>query len=232
MPLFLKRRRTDLVELMDQKNVDLVALFRTYDAFRVVNPILARWKSVYRIHIRPLLAENPQKVHTLLDIGCGGGDVMEFLARMATKDGFKLSVTGIDPDPNAEAYLRLRNPKAHIHFRSVHSRILVDEGRAFDFVISNHVMHHLDDNSLLNLIHDAKSLSRRLVLFNDIERSDLAWLAFNLTWPFFWRSFITRDGLTSIRRSFTKDELSLLAGENWHVERLFPYRLLLTWKSL
>lgn len=231
MPLILTRRRTDLVELMDQADVDLVALFRTYDGFRIVNPILARWKSVYKLHIRPILAENPGKVHTLLDIGCGGGDVMEMLALYAAKDGYNLSITGIDPDPNAEAYLRLRNPKAHIHFRSVKSSVLVSEGRSFDIVISNHVMHHLPDELLLALAQDAKSLARRLVLFNDIERGDLAWLFFNLTWPFFWRSFITRDGLTSIRRSFTKNELTTLVGDDWDVARLFPYRLLLVWKS-
>lgn len=212
---------------MDREHVDLVALFRTYDAFRVINPMLARWKSVYRLHIKPVLSQNPAAVHTLLDIGCGGGDVMEYLSQCAKKDGFKLSVTGIDPDPNAEAYLRLRNPDVHIHFRRATSDALVAEGLKFDIVISNHVMHHLDDRALLVLSHDAKYLARKLVVFNDIERGDLAWLAFNLTWPFFWRSFITPDGLMSIRRSFTQHELSTLVGDEWHVKRIFPYRLLL-----
>lgn len=232
MPIILRRRRTDLVEKMDQADVDLVALFRTYDGFRIVNPIFARWMSVYKEHIKPILAENPEKVHTLLDIGCGGGDVMELLSGLASKDGYKLSVTGIDPDPNAEAYLRLRNPKAHIHFRGVYSNVLVSEGTKFDIVISNHVMHHLTDDALAKLCHDAKSLARRLVAFNDIERGDFAWLFFNVTWPFFWRSFITRDGLTSIRRSFTRKELAKIVDGDWVVQRFFPYRLLLVWKGI
>jgi 2-polyprenyl-3-methyl-5-hydroxy-6-metoxy-1,4-benzoquinol methylase len=227
MPLILKHRRTDLTELMDRGDVDLVRLFRTYDGFRVINPLLARWRPIYRSHIRPVLVREPLKVHTLLDIGCGGGDVMESLSRYAAKDGFKLSVTGIDPDENAEAYLRLRNPSVHIHFRMASSSQLVAERLKFDFVISNHVMHHLDDASLTSLANDAYALSRNMVLFNDIERSDLAWLVFNMTWPFFWRSFITPDGLTSIRRSFTKSELSKLFGDGWEVRRIFPYRLLL-----
>ncbi len=213
---------------MDRSDVDLAKLFRTYDGFRVINPLLARWKYIYRSHIRPALALHPQKVHTLLDIGCGGGDVMESLARYAARDGFKLSVTGIDPDGNAEAYLKLRNPSVHIHFRKAMSSELVREGLKFDFVISNHVMHHLNDSDLVSLANDAKDLSRQLVLFNDIERGDLAWLVFNLTWPFFWRSYITPDGLMSIRRSFTKGELSGLIGKQWVVRRIFPYRLLLS----
>jgi 2-polyprenyl-3-methyl-5-hydroxy-6-metoxy-1,4-benzoquinol methylase len=227
MPLILKHRRTDLTELMDRHDVDLERLFRTYDGFRVINPLLARWRPIYRSHIKPVLARDPQKVHTLLDIGCGGGDVMESLSRYAAKDGFKLSVTGIDPDVNAEAYLRLRNPNVHIHFRKASSSQLVMERLKFDFVISNHVMHHLDDVSLTSLANDANALTRNMVLFNDIERSDLAWLVFNMTWPFFWRSFITPDGLMSIRRSFIKSELSKLLGDGWEVRRIFPYRLLL-----
>jgi 2-polyprenyl-3-methyl-5-hydroxy-6-metoxy-1,4-benzoquinol methylase len=152
---------------------------------------------------------------------------MESLSRYAAKDGFKLSATGIDPDENAEAYLRLRNPSAHIHFRKATSSQLVNEGLTFDFVISNHVMHHLDDSALIALTNDAKLLARNVVLFNDIERGDLAWLVFNLTWPFFWRSFITPDGLTSIRRSFTKGELTRKLGAGWVIRRVFPYRLLL-----
>jgi len=231
MAFVLRNRRPDLLEKMDEDGVDLATLFRTYDGFRIINPLLARWKHIYRAHIRPFLARNPQKVHTLLDIGCGGGDVMETLSRYASNDGYKLSVTGIDPDENAEAYLRLRNPNAHIHFRKANSSQLVEEGLKFDFVISNHVMHHLDDMSLKALASDAKALSRSLVLFNDIERGDLAWLIFNLTWPFFWRSFITPDGLTSIQKSYTRNELAHLLGGEWQVKRVFPYRLLLIGKS-
>ncbi len=230
MAIILNKRRPGLIEYMDHENVDLAKLFRTYDGFRVINPLLARWKHIYRSQIKPVLARDPQKVHTLLDIGCGGGDVMESLSRYAANDGFKLSVTGIDPDANAEAYLRLRNPSVHIHFRKAKSSELVGEGLKFDFVISNHVMHHLDDKALIVLTNDAKALARNLVLFNDIERGDLAWLVFNLTWPFFWRSFITPDGLTSIRKSYTRSELSRLLGIEWHVKRVFPYRLLLIGK--
>jgi 2-polyprenyl-3-methyl-5-hydroxy-6-metoxy-1,4-benzoquinol methylase len=212
---------------MDRHDLDIKTLFRTYDGFNIINPLLARWKYVYKSQIRPVLRQHPQQVHTLLDIGCGGGDVMENLARYAAKDGYKLSVTGIDPDENAEAYLKLKNGNMHIHFRKATSTQLVSEGLKFDFVISNHVMHHLDDEALVALAEDAKALARIKVLFNDIERGDLAWLVFNFTWPFFWRSFITPDGLTSIRRSFTKGELDRLLGKSWHVERVFPYRLLL-----
>jgi 2-polyprenyl-3-methyl-5-hydroxy-6-metoxy-1,4-benzoquinol methylase len=230
MPLFLRHRRTDLMELMDRDDVDLGRLFRTYDHFGTINPLLARWKHLYKTEIAPLMRKDPSRSYSILDIGCGGCDVLEYVLKLARKDGFKVSGSGIDPDERAAAYVRLRSPEGHLHFRNAYSSTLVDEGMKFDFVISNHVIHHLGDDQVRELLADAKALSRIKVVINDIERSDIAWLSFNLSWPFFLGSFITIDGLTSIRRSFRSDELKALAPEGWQVLKVFPYRLVLSYE--
>ena len=230
MPLFLRHRRTDLWELMDREDADLTRLFRTYDHFRTINPILARWRHLYDTEIRPVMRQDPSKNYTLLDIGCGGCDVLEYILQLSHKDGFKVSGTGIDPDERAEAYVKLRSPAGHIHFRNVYSQTLVEEGLSFDFVISNHVIHHLTDKQVLELLNDAQILCRQKVLINDIERSEIAWLSFHLSWPFFLGSFITPDGLHSIRRSFRANELRALVLKDWQVLRVFPYRLILKYE--
>ncbi len=227
MPLFLPHRRTDLVELMDREDVDLSRLFRTYDHFRTINPMLARWRRLYQTELRPNMMSDPDKTYRFLDIGCGGCDVLEYVLKLARRDGFKVSGTGIDPDARAEAYVRLRSPSEHIHFRNVYSSTLIEEGHRFDFVISNHVIHHLTDSDVIQFLEDAKKLSLRKVVINDIERSMVAWLSFHLSWPFFLGSFITPDGLHSIKRSFRAKELRALVSEKWHVKRVFPYRLIL-----
>lgn len=74
----------------------------------------------------------------------------------------------------------------------------------------------------------AEKLSKTAVIFNDIRRSDWAYLLFNiLSRPAFRSSFITEDGLTSIKRSYTFDELGELIPPDWKLETLFPFRLLL-----
>jgi len=229
MPVFLRHRNTRLIELMDQPEVSLTTLFRTYDGFARLNPALARWKWVYRTHLAPIMRQDPEKHFTLLDIGCGGGDLLRSLKAWSERDGFRLSVLGIDPDPRAEAYLRLSETRAHLHFRCCHLQTLVDEAARFDFVISNHLLHHLSDPELQQLLQQAAAVCQGLVIMNDIERSDLALMAFSLSWLVFWRSFIPVDGSRSIRRSFTFAELRDRVYPPWQVNRLFPYRLLLTY---
>ncbi|MDX1617957.1 MAG: methyltransferase domain-containing protein [Balneolaceae bacterium] len=230
MPLFLKERDTDATEFMDDPECDREELFNTYRQFGVVNALISRWRTIYLRHIRPHCAD-PGQTYTLLDIGFGGGDIPRRLARWAAEDRIRLRVTGIETDPRAMEFVRRQQFPDSVRFRRASSTDLAEKGDTFDFVISNHLLHHLDREEFHGLLDEARRLSTRKVLFNDIERSDLGYLLFNLlARPIFRSSFITHDGLTSIRRSYTRSELELRIPDNWRVERIFPYRLLLIYE--
>ena len=230
MRFSLRDRAVDAAEIMDDPDCDPDMLRRTYANFRYVNAVVSGLRHTYRHDIRPLLsAEVPR---TLLDIGSGGGDVARSLARWAARDGLRLSVTGIDPDARAHDYATSQPPLPGLTFRRALSSDLVAAGERFDIVLSNHVLHHLSAGELGGLLVDSERLSRVLVLHGDIERAPLAYLGFGLgTWPFFRRSFIRADGLTSIRRSFTRAELAASVPPGWTVHREVPYRLMLRWSA-
>ncbi|WP_308287688.1 class I SAM-dependent methyltransferase [Cryobacterium inferilacus] len=226
----LRARAVDAVEIMDDPHCDPDALARTYADFRLVNAVVSGLRHSYRHDIRPRLSAT--RPHRLLDIGSGGGDVARSLARWAARDGLRLSVTAIDPDARAHDFAVAQPPLPGLEFRRAHSGDLVTAGERFDTVLSNHVLHHLGAADLGALLADSERLSRGLVLHGDIERAPLAYAGFGLgTWPFFRRSYIRADGLTSIRRSFTFAELSAVAPPGWTVSRERPYRLVLRWTA-
>ena len=227
MPLILNQRDTKSRERMDDPNCDLAELRNTYRQFGSVNRWIGRWQSIYGRYIAPLAASK-DKTTTLLDIGFGGGDIPIALARWAERDRLDIAITAIDPDPRAYDFVRSLEHVGRVSFQNIGSSRLVEEGQKFDIVISNHLLHHLDREEFHQLLEESKKLSNERVLFNDIERSDLGYLLFNLlSRPLFRSSFITHDGLTSIRRSYTLEELREAAPADWKVERLFPYRVLL-----
>lgn len=229
MPTFaLRHRNTYLRERMDDPDCSLEQLEATYTQFSVVNQLVAAWRSVYSRFLTPELAQRPC---TLLDIGCGGADVARRLAYWADRDGYSLAITGIDPDARALAYARSRSLPANVRLCQAHSSDLVTQRRQFDFVISNHVLHHLSETELKTLCADSVKLANHAALHNDIRRNDLAYAGFALTRLFFHKSFITEDGLTSIRRSYTRLELANLAPAGWQVEPLLPYRNLLVYRA-
>jgi 2-polyprenyl-3-methyl-5-hydroxy-6-metoxy-1,4-benzoquinol methylase len=226
-PVALKVRDADLRELMDDPDCDLPTLRRTYAHFRTVNRLVAGWRRVYRRRIRPLLSSD--RVTTLLDVGSGGGDVARALARWAASDGLRLEITAVDPDERAHAFASTGPAVPGVRFRAATSADLVDEGSQFDIVISNHLLHHLEDPDLEALVRDCERLARLLVIHNDLERSRYAYVTYAVaSRPFRGWSFIHVDGLLSIRRSYRKDELAAQVPPGWGVGRLFPARLLLT----
>lgn len=228
MPFFLSNRDTKSRERMDDPNCDPVELENTYRQFRVINSLISRWRHIYKQLLRPEL-ENTGGSGTLLDIGFGGGDIPLKLARWASEDNLDLHITAIDDDPRACRFIGKRETvPAQIQFRHASSTDLIGENKSFDFVISNHLLHHIEEARLQNLLNEARLLSRNMVIFNDIRRTDTGYLLFNiLSRPVFRSSFITEDGLTSIRRSYTAGELNKATPDNWEVRRLFPFRLLL-----
>lgn len=226
----LDNRADDAREAMDAADCDPARLARTYAQFRWVNPFVSGWREMYRRQIRPLLSlRHPL---TLLDVGSGGGDVSRSLAGWAARDGLRLDVTGIDPDARAHAFASSLPPMPGLSFRRALSSDLVAEGARFDFVVSNHVLHHLTPQELGGLLFDSERLCTARVLHADIARSRFAYLGFGVaTAPFFHRSFIRDDGLISIRRSYTPEELGGVVPAGWWVEAAVPSRLVLRWDA-
>lgn len=219
------RRDTGISELMDDPDCDRTALDATYRDFGPLNRLLSGWRRIYTGMLRPVLAASAAP--TVLDLGSGGGDVARSIVRWAARDGIAARVTGIDPDERAHAFASSRPAEPGLSFRRATSAELVAEGARFDVVLSNHVLHHLDEHSLADVLRDSAELAGRLVVHNDIARSWAAYRAYGVvTRPFARRSFIHVDGSLSIRRSWTAAELRETLPAGWAVRTLAPSRLL------
>jgi len=226
MPLILSKRNDNLTEWMDRPDCDAELLQNTYHQFTTINRLLSGWSSIYKTYIRPILAKKHGR-SSILDIGCGGADIIRLLHKLCEMDGYEVEFTGIDPDSRSMEYLSTLDWPESVTFRAVYSHMLVEEGHRFDIVISNHLMHHLTGQQLRSVCSDAEKLSREHVIFSDIERSDMGYLSFSMIAPLIFRnSYIVQDGKISIRKSYRKPELAQQLPQNWSVKRKFPFRLL------
>jgi len=229
MLLFLKHRNSELQELMDDPDCDPAKLSNTYRQFWWINRFLSKWNRIYKKDISPILNQQNGSA-SLLDIGFGGGDIPLHLDKLAKSDGFQLQITAIEADERSFNFVRKLDTPSNIEFKNILSTDILKQGKKFDFVISNHVLHHLDEIMLQSICKESEQLALKKVIFNDLERNYWAYfLFFFLSKLLFWNSFVSIDGLISIRRSYTFKELTQLAPKGWKVRRLFPFRLVLSY---
>lgn len=222
----LANRNTSIRELMDDPDCDPDRLRRTLQRFGLVNRAVSCWDGAYRSRMRPFLS-SLQRPARVLDIGCGGGDVLRRLVRLASKDGFVVEGLGIDPDPRALAVARRARPVPGVSYRQAYSRTLAEHGERYDLVISNHLLHHLDAAGLDGLFRDSEVLSTGLSLHSDIARGHVAYGAFSVAAaPIAVGTFVWTDGRRSIRRAYTRAELASSLPPGWSVERPGAFRLL------
>jgi ubiquinone/menaquinone biosynthesis C-methylase UbiE len=227
----LADRATTLVELMDDPRCDPAVLDRTYRRFTVVNALVSGWRSTFRDEVLPALPTDRRA--RVLDLGCGGGDLARSIARWARSAGRTIDVIGVDPDHRAiRAATRVDSPG--VTFRTASSRDLVDAHEQFDAVVSNHVLHHLSDDDRERFLAESAALvgEHGRVVHSDIRRSPSAYRSYaGASWLVSAGTFVRVDGLRSIRRSYTVDELRSVVPVGWDVRPRAPHRLVAVWDA-
>lgn len=230
-------RDVDARELMDDPDADARMLARTYGRFALVNALVSRPGTLYRRDVRPRAVAAARRLR-ILDVGAGGADLCRLLAGRLRRDGLEAEITALDADERAIRWAAGHDRGAGVRYRRAFTTDLVAEGEVFDIVMSNHVLHHLDEVDLRTVIADSLQLVAPdgLVVHRDIARSRTAHLLFAAaTWPLartaLADSFIREDGLISIRRSYTVPELAAVAPEGWSVRGAVPARLELRWEG-
>ena len=141
---------------------------------------------------------------SLLDIGTGLGDIPAAISRRARRDAIAVRSTGIEI--NAPMAALPRDPP--LRMIAADARALPFADNSFDVIICSQVLHHLDNGDAEQLLTECSRVATRRVIISDLRRS---WLAMGLLWlvsfPLRFHRLSRHDGVASIRRGFTVDEL-------------------------
>ncbi len=155
------------------------------------------------------LLHNPSKrEYTLVDLGCGGGDILILMAKWAKKNNMALRLIGIDANPNIVAYAEERcKAYPEITFQSVNIFSDVFKQQQFDIVHASLFTHHFTDEQLVQLFSTIRQQAKIGFIINDLHRHWLAYYAIKILTRFLSKSAMVRhDAAVSVARSFKKQE--------------------------
>lgn len=220
---------------MDEPGLDPARHRLALDALARVNRVsLTAGRVWHEVHALAARGVRPVRV---LDVACGGGDVLVGIAARARRTGVDLEATGCDVSPVAieRAHARALSLGQQGGVRFVQLDALREElpGR-HHVVCCSLFLHHLERVGAVSLLGAMAGAAERVLLVQDLQRSRvgfaLAWVGLRLLTT----SEVARaDGPTSVRAALTLGEARAIAADaglaGAQVRACWPARFTIRW---
>lgn len=201
-------KRSDRPELMDDFQAGIKSLKVVYDDINRANALLGGSNITVRA-IANLMKQKPQESYTIVDMGCGDGQMLRNVAQYCRKWNTPVKLIGIDLNADAITLAKeasLGYPEIEYQIRDILK--LDTEEFSCDIVINTLSMHHFVDEDIARFINKFNQLAHIGVIINDLHRSRWAYYLFKLFSLIFIKTETAKiDGLISISKGFVKSDL-------------------------
>ncbi len=204
------KNRSGQSEMMDAPDIPVQLLHKNLGELDVLNRYLGG-HSISIEGIKRLMTDR-QKIYHIVDLGCGSGDVLKYIARWARLNQYQVKLTGVDKNPDAIQYLII-NCSEYSEITGVVSdyRDFLKTDPKVDIVHCSLFCHHLNNQELLQLFSYLKTYTSEGFVVNDLQRSPIAYYSvWFLTRLLNGSALSKHDGPISVLRAFSRNELEQL----------------------
>lgn len=197
--------RSTLPEKMDQPGVPEAEINQALRELEIINT----WLGGYALTLDAVkkLGQLPERF-TVMDIGCGGGDLLRELSSYLKQRNYKATLIGVDRNPlmttratkQCAAYTDIKFVTADVFDPSLNNL-------SPDIVMSTLFCHHFDDADLVALMKRQYELASTAVIVNDLHRHPFAYHSIKLITKYFSKSYLVKyDAAVSVARSLKRNE--------------------------
>lgn len=187
--------------------------------------IINRWLGGYAVSFEGFrqLQLPTDRVVTVADVGCGGGDGMIAIHNFCQKLGVRVQMIGVDANPKAIEYARHRC-REYPEFTWITSPFQNLNLLEVDVFHCSLFVHHFYENDLTHL---AQLFSKARIGFvvNDLHRHWLAYYSISLLTQLFSRSYLVQhDARLSVAKGFSGTEIGAVFN------RSPSFKMKISWK--
>lgn len=220
------KTRSNRKEIMDDHDLDGEELERILGELDRVNRLLGGYKVTLEGIEKILGSACYAQPVEIIDVGCGNGSMLREVAKMGRSRGIRMKLTGIDIS-RATVNIARKDSKQfpEIAFETIDVSSKEFRERKTDIILCTLTLHHFKDREIEDLMTDFEKVCQMGIVVNDLHRSKLAYYLFKLYAMFFMENEIAKkDGLTSILRSFRREDLE------WYGRNLKAREQMISWK--
>ncbi|WP_369829040.1 methyltransferase domain-containing protein [Flavobacterium sp. 5] len=208
--MFIKTKyRTDDPEIIDDFDLGGDVLKESLDKIAQINQLLGGNKLTLK-GVEKLLKKVPSlNLITIVDVGCGNGDMLRKLADFGVRNNLNFELVGIDANKYTVNYANVLSKNySNIKYRceDVFSESFSE--LKYDIVLFTLTLHHFENKEIVEILNLFNTNSKFGLVINDLHRSIIAYRLFQvICFVFRLNEMSRKDGLTSILRGFKKREL-------------------------
>jgi 2-polyprenyl-3-methyl-5-hydroxy-6-metoxy-1,4-benzoquinol methylase len=195
-------------EQMDDFTVQGDLLTETLDQLARINKYLGG-NQITMNGLKKILKGHPtDKPLTIVDMGCGNGDLLRCIAEYGKKVGYDFRLIGIDANAHTVAYARkLSGNYKELSFQQLDVFSEEFQKLEYDLVLATLFLHHFSEEEIVTLLQSVMKTATVGMVVNDLHRNALAYFLFRLLGLFIRNPMTREDGLISIRKAFKREDL-------------------------
>ncbi len=201
--------RTNNPEIMDDFAMEGEILRKALDKIAKINQLLGGNQLTLQ-GVQELIQNIDQNQQiTIVDVGCGNGDMLRKLADFGIINKYNFKLIGIDANAFTINYAqKLSENYLNISYKCEDIFDKQFSELKYDIVLCTLTLHHFKNNEIENLLQKFHENSKIGIVINDLQRSSISYRLFQLLcFVFRLDEMPKNDGLTSILRGFKKQDL-------------------------
>ncbi|MCW9036898.1 MULTISPECIES: methyltransferase domain-containing protein [Altibacter] len=146
---------------------------------------------------------------TIVDMGCGDGEILRKCADLAEANGYHFQLIGVDANHHILEEAKIRSSGyPSITFRELDVFSEAMQEIDCDIVLCTLFLHHFGRNDILKLLSICLHNAKVGVIINDLHRSRWAFWLFGIFSKIFINTRTAQhDGLVSIARGFKRSDI-------------------------
>jgi hypothetical protein len=222
--------RSSAAEMMDDFTIEGSVLRDTLDKLETINRLLGGNSVTLKGLKKILLKSSKTKTITIVDLGCGHGDILRDVAKFGRKNSYKFKLIGIDANNAAIDYAKaLSKDYPELSFETIDIFSEDFKKQTYDVVLCTLFLHHFKNNEIIPFLKSTVQKASIGVIVNDLHRHKLAYYLFKMIGLFIKNKMVREDGLTSVLRAFKRNELEAIltkTGVNFSIQWKWAFRYL------